>query len=293
MDDIFTNLKQAFSRGDILTKLIFINVGVFVVLHLADIVMLLLNMREYSLLTWMEMPSYPPLLADRPWTPVTYMFTHWGFLHLLFNMLVLYWFGRIFLETFNPRQLGGLYLEGGIGGALLFILAYNLLPYYRSMAEVSTLIGASAAVMAIVFASAFYRRDYEIRLLFIGRVKLLYFAIGIFILDMLSIASDNAGGHLAHIGGAMVGIWFASSMRKGHDLTAPIAFLLDRVVNIFRPKPKKQVTHGRQTETKFEYHARKNEENRKIDEILDKLKHSGYSSLSADEKKTLFDASNK
>jgi membrane associated rhomboid family serine protease len=236
------------------------------------------------------MPSYPALLAEKPWTILTYMFTHWGFLHLLFNMLVLYWFGRIFLETFNPRQLGGLYIEGGLGGAILFILAFNLLPYYKGMAEVSVLIGASAAVMAIVFASAFYRKEYVIRLLFIGQIKLIYLALGIFIIDMLSMASDNAGGHIAHIGGALMGIWFASAFSKGRDLTSPIAYLLDRAANLFRRKPKLRVTY-RRNETKFEYHARKNAENQKIDDILDKLKRSGYSSLTADEKKTLFDAS--
>jgi membrane associated rhomboid family serine protease len=295
MEDLFDKLKQNFRNGSVLTKLIFVNVAVFVFLRVADVLLLLFNLREYSPIDWLQMPSYPPLLASKPWTVFTYMFTHWGFLHILFNMLVLYWFGRIFMEFFTPRQLGGLYIEGGLGGALLFLLAYNLLPYYKGMSEISTLVGASAAVMAIVFAAAFYHKDYEIGILFLGRVKLIYLALGIFLVDILSIASNNAGGHLAHLGGALVGIWFASSLRKGRDLTSPIAFLLDKIANLFRRKrPKMRVRPGgRHTETKYEYNARRNAENKEIDDILDKLKRSGYDSLSAEEKRKLFDASRK
>jgi len=137
------------------------------------------------------------------------MFTHYDFLHILFNVLWLYWFGKIFLLFFTPRQLGGLYVLGGLAGALFFILAYNFFPYFEDRIFHSYLIGASASVMAIVFGTAFYKKDFEISLFFLGRIKIIYLALFTLVLDLLSMASTNAGGHIAHIGGALLGICFA------------------------------------------------------------------------------------
>ena len=228
----------------------------------------------------------------RPWTVITYMFTHFDFLHILFNMLWLYWFGGLFLTFFSERQLGGLYLLGGIAGAVLFMLAYNIFPYFQTVASSSYLMGASASVMAIVFAVSFYRKDLEINLFLIGRIKLIYLALFTFVIDLLAITSDNAGGHIAHIGGALFGIWFAMQIKKGKDLTAPMNRVLDWVANLGKRKPKMKVTYKR-AETDYEYNARKQRESADIDAILDKLKRSGYESLSADEKRQLFDASKK
>jgi hypothetical protein len=220
------------------------------------------------------------------------MFTHFDFLHILFNMLWLYWFGGLFLTFFSERQLGGLYLLGGIAGAVLFLVAYNIFPYFRTVAAYSYLMGASASVMAIVFAVSFYRKDLEIGLFLIGRIKLIYLALFTFVIDLLAITSTNAGGHIAHIGGALFGIWFATRIKEGKDLTAPMNRLLDWVVNQGKRKPKMRVTYKR-PETDYEYNARKHRETVDLDAILDKLKRSGYESLSAEEKKKLFDASKK
>ncbi|MDH6312932.1 membrane associated rhomboid family serine protease [Parabacteroides sp. PFB2-10] len=292
MDDIFTKMKQMFRSGNILMKLIYINVGLFLVIRLAVIFFMLFNIDGSSLLNYLQMPSSYGLLLIRPWTVFTYMFTHYDFLHILFNMLWLYWFGVIFLQFFNERQLGGMYLLGGIAGALFFLLAYNIFPYFRPMANNSFLMGASASVMAIVFAVSFYRKDYEIQLLLIGRVKLIWLALFSLILDLLAITSTNAGGHIAHIGGALLGILFASQYAKGKDMTAPINRLMDWFANLGKRKTKMKVTYKR-TESKYDYNARKNQEANDLDAILDKLKRSGYESLSADEKKKLFDASKK
>ncbi len=292
MEGIFTNAKRMFRSGNILAKLIYINVGLFLLIRLAAVVFLLFNIQGVPFLTYLQMPSSPELLLFRPWTIFTYMFTHYDFLHILFNMLWLYWFGGIFLQFFNERQLGGLYVLGGLAGALLFILAYNIFPYFQAMASHSFLMGASASVMAIVFAVSFYRKDYEINLLLIGRVKLIWLAVFTFVLDFLAITSSNAGGHIAHIGGALLGIWFATRYHKGKDLTRPINRFIDWFVNLGKRKPKMKVTYKR-AENDYEYNARKNKENQDLDSILDKLKRSGYESLSADEKKRLFDASKK
>lgn len=292
MESIFTNLKNTFRAGNILAKLIYINVGLFILIRLMGVIFLLFNIPGISFLQYLQMPSSPELLLYRPWTVITYMFTHFDFLHILFNMLWLYWFGGLFLNFFNERQLGGLYLLGGIAGAVLFMLAYNIFPYFQTVASSSYLMGASASVMAIVFAVSFYRKDLEINLFLIGRVKLIYLALFTFVIDLLAITSDNAGGHIAHIGGALFGIWFAMRIKKGKDLTAPMNRLLDWVVNLGKRKPKMKVTYKR-AETDYEYNARKNRESADLDAILDKLKRSGYESLSADEKRQLFDASKK
>ena len=279
MGDIFTNLKRTFNSGNILAKLIYINVGLFVIIRLASVILMLFNLGGFPFLQYLQVPSSPELLLYRPWTIITYM-------------LWLYWFGGLFLTFFSERQLGGLYLLGGIAGAVLFLVAYNIFPYFRTVAAYSYLMGASASVMAIVFAVSFYRKDLEIGLFLIGRIKLIYLALFTFVIDLLAITSTNAGGHIAHIGGALFGIWFAARIKEGKDLTAPMNRLLDWVVNLGKRKPKMRVTYKR-PETDYEYNARKHRETVDLDAILDKLKRSGYESLSAEEKKKLFDASKK
>lgn len=292
MDGIFTNLKERFRSGGILTQLIYINIGVFIIARLTIIALQLFNADENLVMDYLQLPAFPYFLLHKPWTIITYMFTHYSFLHILFNMLWLYWFGKIFLFYFNGRQLGGLYIIGGIAGALLFILSYNIFPYFEDNVIFSSLVGASASVMAIVFAISFYQKDYAIDLLFFGRIKLLYLALFTIAIDMLTITSGNAGGHIAHIGGALTGIGFASLIKNGKDITNSINKVIDVIVNLGKKRPKMKVTYKR-PETDYEYNTRKQQETETIDRILDKLKHSGYESLSNEEKKRLFDASKK
>lgn len=292
MDDIFTKLKRHFSQGNFLTKLLFINVGIFLLVRLVIVLLTLFQVGEVHFLEYLEMPSSLHLLLYRPWTVITYMFLHIDFLHLLFNMLWLYWFGKIFLLFFNERQLGGIYFSGGITGAVLFLLAYNIFPYYRNVVGSSFLIGASASVMAIVFAVSFFQKNYEINLLFLGRIKLIYLAWISLLIDLLSIVSTNAGGHIAHLGGALFGVLFAVQFKKGKDLTLFVNRIIDGIVNLRKPRTRMKVTY-RRPENDMEYNARKQDEMNSLDAILDKLKRSGYESLSAEEKKALFDASKK
>ena len=303
MTGFISNINRRFNTGSIAVKYIYINVGVFILIRLL-IIIFRLFMKEAPYLMYLEMPSSPELFMQRPWTIITYMFVHIDFLHILFNMLWLYWFGNIFLQFFTGRQLGGLYLLGGITGGAFFLLAYNTFPYLKQLSSMSFLAGASASVMAIVFAVSFCRKDYAINLLLIGRIKLIYLAVGVLLIDILAITSENSGGHIAHIGGALLGILFAVQYQKQKDITGFINRLVDLIVNFFAHKPVFKTyrtdknfsqsgnpPNSRHSETDDAYLRRKNAENRKIDEILDKLKHSGYESLSADEKKKLFDAS--
>ena len=149
MGDIFTNLKQNFKVGDVLTKLIYINVGIFVLIRLVSVFLMLFNINSISFLQYLQFPSSPELFLYRPWTVFTYMFTHFDVLHILFNMLWLYWFGKLFLTYWGERQLGGLYVWGGIAGAFLFMLSYNIFPYLQHLANDSYLMGASASVLPV------------------------------------------------------------------------------------------------------------------------------------------------
>lgn len=296
MAAIFDNLQSRYRLGSSLIKLIFINVGVFLLLRLTSVLLMLFNVDSMPLLHTVQMPSSPLLLLSRPWTLVTYMFVHYDLLHILFNMLWLYWFGEIFLRYFSDKQLVGLYLLGGLGGALLYFLSYNLFPYFEGMARNSWLMGASASVLAIVVAMAFYIPDYKINLLFLGAVSLKYIALFTVVLDLLSITSSNAGGHIAHLGGALVGYWFVARLKRGKDLTSSVNRLLDKLVTLFKAKPRMRVKvneHYRRPETDMEYRERKKKEMEEIDRILDKVRKSGYEHLSAEEKKRLFDAGNK
>lgn len=292
MDDIFTNVRNTFRQGSILTRLIYLNVGVFLVLRLLGIGYMLFNESIDGLLQYLEFPASPAVWLTRPWTVFTYMFVHYDVLHILFNMLWLYWFGKLFLGYLNERQLLGVYLLGGIAGALLFMAAYNFFPYFRNALPFSSLMGASASVMAIVFAISLIWREGFVDLFLIGRIRLLYLALFSLLLDLLSITSQNAGGHWAHIGGALFGVVFALFYnRSAQDLTRPLNRVLDWLVNIGNRRPKMHVSYKREAD--YAYNARKQEQEKAIDTILDKLKRSGYESLSADEKKQLFDASKK
>ena len=295
MESFVSNLEKFFKQQSVLSNLITINILVFLSLKIIGVICMLFNADSLFLNGYIELPALVPQLILKLWTLITYMFVHYNFWHILFNLLWLYWFGKLFLMFFTPRQLGGLYLIGGIAGAFLFVLSYNIFPYFKESVEYSYLTGASASVMAIVFATAFYRKDLEISLLFIGKIKLIYIAVFCLVLDLISIQSDNPGGHIAHLGGALMGIWFAASYRKGTDLTVWINSLLDGIANMFKKdkKAKKVRVHYKRSESDMEYNTRKAEHNVQIDHILDKIKKSGYNSLTENEKKTLFDAGKK
>ncbi len=292
MSDILDNIKRTFNKGNVLMKFIFINVAVFIAIHAIGVVATLFRLESLNPLTLLAVPSQLNMLLIRFWTVFTYMFVHVGFMHILFNMLWLYWFGKIFLSYFNDRTLGSLYVIGGFAGALLYIIAFNTIPYYLDLGH-SSMIGASASVMAIVMAAAFYRKDVTLNLLFFGRVKIIYIALIVFLIDFFSLSNgDNPGGHVAHIGGALAGYLFATQYKKGKDFTLPISRFLDKIANLFKKGEHKgahKVVYKR-AEDDYDYNYRKAEESKNIDAILDKLKQSGYNSLSAEEKRQLFDA---
>lgn len=297
MGNFIDNIKLRLKQHDILVWIILINVCVFLILAISKLVTTLFMMQSFEIVQYLGVPVIPEWALHRQWTILTYMFTHEGVLHILFNMLMLYWFGQIFLSYFTPKNLGALYILGGIAGAFIFLLAFNTIPFYKEMSS-SFLIGASASVMAVIFAVAFYKPQAEVGLLLIGRVKIVYIAIFLFIIDFISLTDkSNPGGHIAHIGGALTGILYARQYLKGRDITRWMNKIIDWFVNLTKPsakKPKMKMKHNTATrEADYDYNKRKHQQETDIDAILDKIKKSGYSSLSKEEKQKLFDASKK
>lgn len=295
MAPIITDLKNDFRRASISQQFIYINCGIFVVTALVAIVGMLFNVGNYSWMEWLELPAWLPQFIKQPWSLVTYMFLHAGLFHLLFNMLWLYSFGQLFLMFFSARHFRGLYFLGGFCGGLLYMLAYNVFPYFSSYLYGSYLLGASASVIAIVIATAIREPEFRVSLLFFGQVRLKYLALIMIITDLLFVTSNNAGGHIAHLGGALAGWWFAAGLRKGTDVTKWINQAIDWLLGGWKvkrasKKPKMKVHYGGRAND-YEYNARKKEQDEEVDRILDKLKKSGYGSLTTEEKKRLFDAS--
>lgn len=290
-----TNLKEGFRRGDIVTQLLYINIGVFLVVTLVNIALTLFNQPVGLWANYLEFPAWWERFLRQPWSLFTYMFMHAGVLHILFNMLWLYWFGRLFLQFFSAKHLRGLYVLGGIVGGLAYMVAYNLFPYFSDAVYSSYLLGASASVLAIVIAVGIREPNYPIQLMFIGTVKLKHVAIFMLLLDLLFMTSGNAGGHIAHLGGALAGWWFAAGLQKGHDATKWINSVLDFFAGGWKPSPRKpkMKVHYSDKQKDYDFNARKKERTEEIDRILDKLRKSGYGSLTDAEKKSLFDASKK
>jgi len=293
---VINNLKFTFKNGNSLNKLIIINLGVFVILKLILIFLLLFNISGSFILSYFAVPASLIQLLYRLWTPITYMFLHEGFLHLFFNMLSLFWFGKIFLIYFSEKQLIGLYIFGGLVAALFYVAAFNIFPFYAPLIHNSLLLGASGSIMAIILATASRSPNMELQLLFIGSVKLKYIAIVAVLTSFFGITSSNGGGQLAHLGGALAGYFFVVSLRKGNDLTQVFVKMLSTVEHWFKPqklraKPNNSKSTVRMSDA--EYNENKAQKMARINHILDKIKTSGYDSLTSDEKKQLFEQGNK
>lgn len=299
-----TTIKARFRLASMLMKIIYINIAVFILIRIAAIVGILFNIDTLSSQSFIAVPDSFALLADSPWTLITYMFAHYDVLHILFNMLWLYWFGKIFLFSSTPKQFTALYIYGGIAGALLFIVAFSCLPFFQG--RTANLIGASASIMAIVVATAIRHHDYALNLLFIGSVSLKWIAIITIGIDLLSITDVNSGGHIAHIGGAIIGAIYAIALNRGIDITRPLNKSLDFIVSLFSRRNRPKIKLRGKSKASKKPKSNRNTENtssgndderiskadqEELDAILAKVKQSGYSGLTADEKRRLFNVS--
>jgi membrane associated rhomboid family serine protease len=291
-----------FKSKALLPRLIIINAAIWLAIGIMRVFSFLLNIPDSSLtnyiVDYLALPANLGNLSAHPWTLVTYMFLHIDFFHLLFNMLWLFWFGKIFLEFLKARQLLLVYLLGGLSGGALYVLFYNIFPVFYKSLDLSVALGASASVMAIVTAISLYVPGYSINMLFLGKIRIFYIALFLFILDFFMIRSENAGGHIAHIGGALFGLIYILVRRKGMNFSG--VWNVSWLKRIFRSIRRKKLridyyktkpANGRPL-TDNEYNERKAEKQKKIDEILDKISKSGYESLTGEEKDLLFKSSN-
>lgn len=286
-EEIITSFKS----GNTLTKLIYINLGVFLIVGLVNVALLLFNINRGWIDQSLALSSQFGVLIRNPWTLFTYMFLHYQFIHLIINILTLYWFGKIFLEYYSQRDLVGLYIFGGLLGGLLYFIAYATLPLFQN--QYASLCGASAAIMAIIVACAYTDPERSIRLVLFGNVKVKWLAVFAIVVSLLNVASENAGGNISHLGGALGGFFYVFALRKGKNLTSGINKAIDSIVNLFKRNkaPKMKVTYNQRPMTDQEYNYAKRQESEQIDIILDKIKKSGYDSLSKEERDKLFTAS--
>jgi membrane associated rhomboid family serine protease len=290
--------KSAFQRyNNAHVQLIIINIMMFVAL---GVVMVILNISGFeSLFEKIHSQfSIPPLFSEfvtRPWTIITYMFTHdlTGILHILFNMLVLYWFGRLFVEYLGSDKLVALYVLGGLAGAIAYLLSYNTIPFFIQRSGFSGMVGASASINAIVVATAVLLPNYTFFLLFFGPVKIKYIACITVFLSFLGSVGSNAGGNIAHLGGALIGFVYMKQLQSGVNWGSWITVTIEWFKDLFKAKPRVKVSYRREGEKPGQKQPGGKPSQDELDAILDKISAGGYESLTKEEKEKLFNASKK
>lgn len=272
-------------------KLILINVLCFILPFFLKTLFFLLAVPFDFFLGWFELSSNWGELLFKPWSLVTYSFIHSGFFHLFWNMYLLFFASRLFLNLFPPRTFFNIYFLGVIMGGLTFLVSYSLFPAFQNSTPV--MVGASAGVMAIFIFMSAYTPDFEVRILFFN-VKLRYLGLVFVLLDVIQIPYGNAGGHLAHLGGAGLGFLYAQRLQQGIDIGLPFERFIDYFLNFFRKKQSlKTVYKSKTAPKKTNGDAKDSSHQKRIDEILDKISTSGYESLTKAEKDFLFQAGKK
>jgi len=298
---MFEEFKNAFHRynnGHV--QLIIINVAVFVVMALIFVFTSFTSLDGVwaAISKQFHIPSQFSEFVTRPWTMFTYMFMHdlFSILHILFNMLFLYWFGRLFVEYLGSDKLIALYVLGGIAGAVLYLMAYNLIPnpppFLSGRAE---MVGASGAIFAVMVATATLIPNYTFFLLFIGPVKIKYIVAVYVFISILYSVGGNAGGNIAHLGGALMGFVYMKQLQAGSNWGGWITVTLDWFKDLFKEKPKVKVSYRKEraSTTRSTTVEKASYTQEEIDRILDKISEGGYESLTKDEKEKLFNASKK
>lgn len=292
---IFSEIRNFFARGSVLARLIGINVAIFVLVGLIRVLFFLFDAPSayHGIINWFGVPSNTATLLTRPWTLVTYMFLHFDFFHIFFNMIMLYVGGRLFKDFLGENRMTGTYIIGGLVGGLIFMLAYNIFPVFAQDRQMAVAIGASASVLAIFIAIATYMPNYELPLILLGRIKLKYIAVFFVVIDLLSIDKGNSGGHLAHLGGALWGFAYIGLLKGGKDPAKFAGIWVKAIGSIFKPSPKMRVEYtSKKPITDEEYNLQRAKKQKRMDQILDKISRYGYQSLSSEEKEILFRMSN-
>ncbi len=300
-----TEFKSFFYKKDVLSRLILTNVLIFTIINVLALIQYLLNIDQEFVITtgvnrityYLSLPSDIFSLIIRPWSLITYMFVQEDIFHLFFNMLILYVGGRIFNQFVGESKMLSVYIIGGFVGAILYVLTFNIFPAFGNVVSSSFAIGASASVLGIFIAAATYVPNLAINVILFGNVKLKYIAIVFIALDILNIRTGNAGGHIAHIGGALFGFFFINQLKKNKDYSISFNQMVKSLTSIFYHDKKKhspfQNVHknNKRPISDEDYLKNKKEKQKDVDTILDKIKKSGYDSLTSSEKQKLFQAS--
>ena len=308
---IWEDIKQQFSYGNTLTRIILVNIAVFVVVTIVRLILMPVEngFNYYDFLHFFTISSDIWHNLTHPWVLVTHMFLHEQIFHILWNMLLLYWFGRIVGDLLGDHRVLPIYLLAGLAGGLTYFAMAQVL---TTLSFGSYALGASAAFMGIVVVAGVMAPDYIISLLFLGDVRLKYIVAVLVLLDLVAISwNSNTGGSFGHLGGAAMGYIIARQLQQGNDMTAPVGNLVQKIANFFRelfssdrPKPKMAYKNPKVKQKKRSSSRRSHQGNHssdpdtlthqeKVDAILDKIKKSGYESLSKEEKEYLFNASKK
>lgn len=304
MDSFLDDFKNAWNRpNNALPQIIIINVVIFLVLAVLNVFSALSGI-DFIFEFIYDQFTIPPRIEEfilRPWTLLTYAFAHSlsGIFHILFNMLVLYWFGKLVVEYLGNQKLINLYVLGALAGGILYLLVYNLIPFYMERSGFNGMVGASAAVYAITVAAATLVPNYTFYLLFFGPIKIKYIAAFYLVISFLGSVGANAGGNIAHLGGALMGYVYIKQLQNGTDWGGWISGALSFFKSFFVKQDPIKVSHKRaSTKRPASSQSSRNTgtniaDQAEIDRILDKISQSGYDSLSKEEKQKLFNASKK
>ena len=300
MANFLDDIKNPFRRGNTLVQLMLINGIVFLSLILGGVILSFVpegNVINKSINDNVLLIAPIKEFIWKPWTLLTYCFTHYSFWHLLFNMLTLFWFGTLVQEFIGSRKLMNIYIIGGIFSGLIYIGIYNLLSLTPQVNNInSTVLGASAAVCAVMFAAVTLLPEYEFYFFGLFLIKIKYIA---WFFLLLSFIVPSSG--ISHLGGAMAGYSYIYLLRKGIDLGSPIETIGDWWSSLWRPKPKMKIPQRKYSESTVSskgisstnldpnYFPDQDE----VDAILDKIGKSGYESLTKEEKQKLYRASQK
>lgn len=290
MASLTHDIKDKLKHLNVFEKIMAINVLVFFIGWLLQVVR---QIPRESTLNWVELPKDAFDFILQPWSIITYGFTHYGFMHLLFNMLILYFVSRTMVNLFPTKQSLNIYFLGIIAGGLAFLLVYNILPEQYSLL-VGPLVGASAGVNALLIFICAYMPYREARF-FAIRIKLWHIGVAIVVLDVLGLLfGGNQGGRIAHLGGSLLGYLYATQLLKGKDIGKGFGTFIDSIFSMFKPKSKLKTVHRNKKKKPFAGHNKTEFDEfntqKKIDLILDKISKSGYESLTSEEKSFLFKA---
>ena len=291
MNSIFNDIKSNFKTGSSFTRLLYVNLGVFLIIKILSAFGFLFKINDVNhfIESYLSLPSNLSELVKKPWTLISYMFVHQDFLHILFNMVWLHFGSKLFLQYFNGKQLLSTYFLGGIFGGLIYISAFNIFPVFQDTPFINSVaIGASASVLAIFIAIATYSPNYIVNLTFIGNTFIKHIAIFLVVLDFLLIEKNNPGGHIAHLGGAIFGFLYINLLRKGVDLSVNFYTFLSYFKSSEKTKLKKVHKNRSSKNNDDIFRNKKSDKQKKINSILEKISKSGYDSLTKEEKELLF-----